>query len=77
MSKITVKRRFAVWLEDAFELEHPSDEELEEFDGDLKEWVEQNLQDFYGKEGVTTLWIDEHKLDLDFPEEEVTIEEEA
>lgn len=39
MSTVTVKRRFAVVLEDAFEVPAPSDDDLAEYDGDVVAWA--------------------------------------
>lgn len=80
---IVVKRRFAVWLEDAFRVPRPSAEELADFDGDLNDWAYAQVDGIYERANdtndptVTLLWEDEHKADLDFPEDEVFVEEDA
>lgn len=72
-----VKRHFAVWLEDAFEVQVPASE-LEAYETP-DEWALDNLNALYSRAhdtadtAVVLLWEDEHQADLDFPESEVTV----
>jgi hypothetical protein len=75
MIDVTVRRRFAVWLEDAFTVTLP--------DGtDVKAWAENDLDvdELYRLANdpddptARIAWEDEHKADLDFPEDEIVVE---
>lgn len=77
--KITVKRQFAVVLEDAFLLDHPSKADLDPFDGDVQAWAFDNMDKIYAQaqeanSGVHLMWEDQHKYDLDSPEDEIIVE---
>lgn len=72
MSKIIVKRHFAVWLEDAFEVEAPTEAELAEHEGDLDAWAHAQINAYEAPglyeraldendDSVRLMWEDEHK----------------
>lgn len=73
--ELTVKRRFAVWLEDAFVVILPDDTDPKEWaeDVDIDQLYVLAQDDKYP--AVRLCWEDEHKADLDFPEDEIIVED--
>lgn len=71
---VYVKRQFAVVLEDCFRVIVPADTVTDEA------WATDVMDDLYqqantGNPNVRLVWEDEHKDDLDFPEDVVIVEE--
>lgn len=79
----TIKRRYAVMLEDAIEVALPDDVGGES-EIDLDEWALENFDRLYTTavaNGIADagglprmLWEDQHRADLDFPEGEIVAE---
>lgn len=80
---ITVKRRFAVWLEDAFTVTRPSAAELRSYDDDMVAWATDSMEKIYSRANdktdfaVKPLWTDSHKADVDSLDDEITVEEDT